>query len=72
MRLQKALIVFEDMKKYKVKADVVTFNGLISSCVDLRSAMDIMQQMEFCGFLPDRITFNTMISMTAKSTPVSH
>lgn len=67
LRKAKALELFDEMKKRKVKADVITFNGLISCCEDSNGALNFMNQMKDYKLRPDLVTFNAAVSACERS-----
>ncbi|KAK8711474.1 hypothetical protein V6N13_146756 [Hibiscus sabdariffa] len=62
-----AIKVFNSMKNYKLKPNLVTYNAVIDACAkggaEFKRVVEIFDEMLRSGVHPDRITFNSLLAV---------
>ncbi|KAK9040790.1 hypothetical protein V6N11_015930 [Hibiscus sabdariffa] len=65
-----AIKVFNSMKNYKLKPNLVTYNAVIDACAkggaEFKRVVEIFDEMLRSGVHPDRITFNSLLAVCGK------
>ncbi|KAE8697167.1 Pentatricopeptide repeat-containing protein [Hibiscus syriacus] len=65
-----AIKVFDSMKNYGLKPNLVTYNAVIDACakggVDFKRVMELFDEMLRSGVQPDRITFNSLLAVCSR------
>ncbi|KDP28278.1 hypothetical protein JCGZ_14049 [Jatropha curcas] len=65
-----AIKVFDSMKDYGLKPNLVTYNAVIDACgkggVEFNKVVEIFDEMLKNGVQPDRITFNSLLAVCSR------
>ncbi|KAH0883387.1 hypothetical protein HID58_059483, partial [Brassica napus] len=65
-----AITVFDSMKRYGLRPNLVTYNAVIDACgkggMEFSKVAEFFNEMERNGVQPDRITFNSLLGVCSR------